>query len=143
MNILRPTIIITAAIGLASCSSKDDAADAPRPKIEVTGDTVFSGKFEGRNDHVVTGGVRIVEDGGSYTIVLADDFSLDGAPAPKVGLGKDGYQKDTQSGALQYDKGASAYKLKAGIDPAAYNEVYIWCEKFDVALGVAKLSATE
>ncbi|WP_432612907.1 DM13 domain-containing protein, partial [Litoreibacter halocynthiae] len=35
--------------------------------------------------------------------------------------------------------GASTYKIPAGIDPDDYNEVWIWCEKFNVPLGVAKL----
>ena len=131
------------ALSITSCDKANDPAANTENPTPTDGKVLFEGSFEGRNDHVVTGGVQIVESGGEISVVLADNFSLDGAPAPKVGLGRDGYKKDTQSGALKSKTGASSYTLKKGIDPEGYNEVYIWCEKFDVALGVAKLSPSE
>jgi len=109
--------------------------------LGIEGAVLAAGSFEGRNDHVVTGGVEVVEVDGRFVVNLGADFSLDGAPDPKVGLGKDGYEKDTKAGNLKAATGASSYELPAGVDPQKYNEVYIWCEKFDVALGVAKLTS--
>lgn len=128
----------------SSCDQKKETSspEASSPKT-TDGETLLAGTFEGRNDHVVKGGVEIIKTGETYHVQLGDDFSLDNAPDPKVGLGKDGYQKDTQSGNLQSKTGASTYELKGGINPADYNEVYIWCAKFDVALGVAKLSPSK
>ena len=78
---------------------------------------------------------------GSHTIVLGDDFSLDGAPDPRVGLGKDGfYNGNTDSGVLGNLTGAQSFVVPAGINVSEFNEVYIWCEKFSVPLGVAKLN---
>ena len=48
-----------------------------------------SGDFRGATGHATSGGVSIVKraDGG-YSVVLGDDFSFDGAPNPRVGLGR-------------------------------------------------------
>lgn len=95
------------------------------------------GTFEGKSNHTTTGTVEIA-DGKVY---LLDDFTFDGAPDPKVALGKDGYDASTLMGPLQSNAGASSYDLPAGVNPDDYNEVWIWCEKFNVPLGMAKLAS--
>ncbi len=120
-----------------STPATDDAA--PSSSQDASATILASGSFEGRNDHIVTGQVSVVESDGKYIIQLADDFSLDNAPDPKVGLGKDGYDSSTKAGDLIALTGASNYELPAGINAQDYNEVYIWCEKFDVPLGIAQL----
>ena len=66
--------------------------------------------------------------------------SLDGAPDPRVGLGKDGqYDGNTDAGKLGNLTGAQSFTVPAGVDVSDFNEVYIWCEKFSVPLGVATL----
>lgn len=104
--------------------------------------TVASGTFTGASDHITTGGVEVIKnDDGSHTIVLAADFSLDGAPDPRVGLGKNGfYNGNTDAGVLGNLTGAQSFVIPAGVDVSEFNEVYIWCEKFSVPLGVAKLN---
>ena len=65
----------------------------------------------------------------------------DGAPDPVVGLGKDGtYDPSTFMGELAAMSGASTYQVPAGIDPAAYNEVYVWCRAANVPLSVARVN---
>lgn len=118
----------------ASTSTPEDASTSEK-------NVIATGTFEGRSDHETSGKVSIVESDGKYSILLAEDFSLDGAPDPKVGLGKDGYDPSTKAGPLASLTGASAYDVPEGINIADYNEVYIWCEKFDVPLGVAKLES--
>lgn len=99
-----------------------------------------SGTFTGKSNHITTGGVSVVQTTAGAMVVLAPDFSLDGAPDPRVGLGKAGtYDEATDAGALATNTGAQVYSLPAGVDPAAYDEVYIWCRKFSVPLGVASL----
>ena len=103
--------------------------------------TVGKGRFTGASNHVTSGVVEVVKNAdGSHTVILADDFSLDGAPDPRVGLGKDGkYDKATGMGLLKSLKGHQTFSVPAGVNPADYNEVYIWCLKFNVPLGVAPL----
>lgn len=93
------------------------------------------GTFEGKSNHITTGTAEVA---GNKVNLLAD-FTFDGAPDPKVALGRNGYDANTLMGPLKSNAGASSYDIPAGIDPAQYNEVWIWCERFNVPLGVAKL----
>ncbi len=73
-------------------------------------------------------------------VVLEDDFDFDGAPDPKLGFGKDGkYDHGSQISPLGSNKGRQVYEVPASIDPEAYNQFYVWCEKYSVPLGVADL----
>ena len=121
------------AIALAGFVALSSAADAG---------AVASGTFTGASDHITTGGVEVIKnDDGSHTVVLAADFSLDGAPDPRVGFGKDvKYDTATGMGLLKSLKGKQSFTVPACVDPADYNEVYIWCLKFSVPLGVAALN---
>ena len=100
-----------------------------------------SGTFTGASNHITTGGVSIVKTAGGGAVVILDkDFSLDGAPDPRVGFGKNGkYDGATDLGVLTKIKGLQAYVVPASVNVADYNEVYIWCKKFSVPLGVAKV----
>lgn len=93
------------------------------------------GKFKGASNHVTTGTAELLKG----SVELLADFTFDGAPDPKVALGKDGYDPNTLMGPLKKNRGASSYQIPAGINPDDYNEVWIWCERFNVPLGVAKL----
>jgi len=101
---------------------------------------VKQGSFVGRSDHATSGSAAIIEQDGGFYISLGSDFAFDGAPDPKLGLGSDGYDAATQSGDLQANSGAQSYPLPEGVDPAAYNEIWLWCEEFNVPLGLAALN---
>ncbi|MEO9827333.1 MAG: DM13 domain-containing protein [Paracoccaceae bacterium] len=100
-----------------------------------------SGTFEGASTHVTTGGVSIVTTSAGRTLViLDDDFSLDNGPDPRVGFGNDGaYDPETELGALVSLAGLQVYVVPATVNPAAFNEVYIWCKVAGVPLGIAAL----
>ena len=98
---------------------------------------VFNGTFEGRTDHTTTGGVTVLKTDADTIVVLESDFFLDGAPDPKLGFGKDGYDPSTKFSHLQSNTGAQMYVIPEDIDPSQYNEIWVWCEKFNVPLGVA------
>ncbi|KIC10237.1 twin-arginine translocation pathway signal protein [Leisingera sp. ANG-M1] len=121
------------------------AAAATTAAVTLTGATAavaggVKGHFEGRSNHVTSGAVKIVEEGGRYIVELGDDFSLDGGPDPRVALGKDGkYDPDTKLGALLSLTGKQRYAVPATWDISKHNEVYIWCEVAGVPLGVAKI----
>lgn len=105
------------------------------------GAPTLSGTFEGRTDHITKGEVTLTKTANGYVLTLSDDFYLDGAPDPVIGFGTSGkYIKASQVKALKSKRGAQTYQLPQGFNPAQYNEVYVWCEKFSVPLGVAKLS---
>ena len=101
---------------------------------------VASGTFAGASGHTTSGGVSVVRTDAGATVVLEQDFSLDSAPDPKVGFGRDGaYDTKAQLAPLGANKGQQTYPIPDSVDPEKYNEVYIWCEKYSVPLGVAKL----
>ena len=102
-------------------------------------DVVARGTFEGRSNHVTKGGVTITRTAEGAVVVLERDFSLDGAPDPKLGFGNDGYDSSTQFSPLRSNTGKQEYTQPASIDPATYNEIWVWCERFSVPLGVAEL----
>lgn len=104
------------------------------------GAEVRKGEFVGKSDHITTGNVKVKKVANGYIVKLADNFSLDGAPAPRVGFGKDGkYDESAELGTLVSIKGKQVYVVPASVDVSKYNEVYIWCEQFSVPLGVATL----
>lgn len=107
--------------------------------ISKASHVVLSGKFEGRNKHITTGGVSIVKTASGYIAILEGDFSLDGAPAPTLGFGKDGFDAKSEFTKLNSNDGLQVYALPASIDPMQYDEFYVWCADFSVSLGVASL----
>ena len=103
-------------------------------------EVISSGSFVGASSHITEGDVTIVKTANSTLIILDKNFSLDGAPDPKVGLGTNGkYDAKTQAGDLKDLTGLQVYELPRSVDASSYNEVYIWCEKYSVPLGVASL----
>ena len=147
-SFLAPALISFAA--LAGCSQlpaittpATEPVAVPTAVSTVDALTVASGGFSGRSDHVVLGNASIVGAPGSYQLVFDSAFDLDGAPDPVVGFGNDGaYDAATKIGPLSLQKGAQRYSLPASFDPASASEVYVWCEKFNVPLGVATFSST-
>lgn len=95
------------------------------------------GTFTGESNHVTSGGVEIADG----QVNLLDDFFFDGAPDPQVALGNDGYDATTLMGHLASNSGASSYEIPAGINPDDYNQVWIWCVRFNVPLGVAQIGS--
>lgn len=98
------------------------------------------GSFAGASGHQVSGSVSVVDTGGGWEIRFGQDFSFDGAPDPRVGFGNGGtFVEGTDFEVLEADTGAQVYAVPAGIDPAGFSDVVIWCGKFSVPLGVAAI----
>ncbi len=97
------------------------------------------GTFTGASDHEVRGAVEIVANGDGHTIELGEDFFLDGAPDPKVAVGS-GEKPAHILDPLENNTGAQTYTLPADIDPASIERVWIWCQQFDVPLGIADVN---
>lgn len=98
-----------------------------------------SGSFVGVSKHMSSGRVEIVKDGETVKVVLKDDFTLQNAPTPRLAWGKDGYTRGTNFGTLSKFKGMQEYVIPAGTDLDQFNEFWIWCERYNVGLAVAKL----
>ncbi len=109
---------------------------APGAAEQVVGQGVFTGA----SGHTTSGSVRIVKTTVGFSLVLGPDFFLDGAPDPKVGFGKQGvYDRQSQLDHLRANRGQQRYAIPASVPVETYDEVYIWCEKYSVPLGVAAI----
>lgn len=104
------------------------------------GERLLTGQLTGASDHVTTGTVSIERDGDATYVVLGSDFSLDGAPAPTLAFGKDGeFVAETEFTRLNAKTGAQRYRLPAGFSLTNLNTFFVWCSKFSVPLGKARL----
>ena len=141
-------LIITGFTAIALSSAFSATTSLATPPVKVTyaaqtvdAQTIATGTFSGRSDHVTTGSVSIVKNETGYQLVFADNFSLDGAPDPIVGFGNNGqFELNSKLGALTKKNGQQTYQLPADFSPAQFTEVYVYCEKFSVPLGVATLN---
>ncbi len=105
------------------------------------GEVVVSGDFAGASNHKTTGGVSVIKTAEGLAVVLGPDFTFDGAPDPKVGFGKSGqYDISSQLAHLKSNTGEQSYPVPTEVNVSNYNEIYIWCEKYSVPLGVAKIN---
>jgi hypothetical protein len=103
-------------------------------------DAGSAGIFTGASGHATKGAVSVVKTSSGLSVVLGSDFVLDGAPDPKVGFGKNGqYDSKSQLAPLGSNTGKQSYAIPASLDISGYNEIYIWCEKYSVPLGVARV----
>ncbi len=128
------------AAGCAPTPSGPPVATATEPAVGADALVTAVGAFEGRSDHVTSGGARVVRSGGQWVIELGEDFFFDGAPDPRIGLGNDGYVPGTLLSPLRANEGRQAYALRPDLDIGDYTEVWLWCERFSVPLGVAPLT---
>ena len=122
-------------------STQTTSAPAELQRVTESATVVTSGNFSGRSDHVTTGQVTLEKTSEGYQLTFTDDFSLDGAPDPVVAIGNDGkYDKANKLGVLKNKTGGQTYALPASFTPGQFSQVYVWCEKFNVPLGIADLS---
>ncbi len=115
---------------------------APLPatlRADETG-VMKEGSLEGQGDHEAAGTVAILESGGSNYVSFGVDFVLDGAPDPRVALGRDGIDHETLLGKLSSNSGTQNYEIPEDLDPNNYDEVWIWCEQNEMPLARAKMS---
>ncbi|MEL7099453.1 MAG: DM13 domain-containing protein [Pseudomonadota bacterium] len=96
-----------------------------------------TGQFVGKTGHIAKGSGTLTDMG----VSLANDFWFDGAPDPRVGLGRSGtFDPATDMGALRRNAGAQLYGLPRRFAPEDYNEIYVWCRRFSVPLAVARIA---
>jgi hypothetical protein len=97
------------------------------------------GRFQGAGGHYATGSVSITASGGVTRLIFNRDFKLGRYPDPKIGFGNNGYKTGTIIAPLKRNLGGQTYVIPARIDLKKYNQVWLWCERFNVPLAVARL----
>ncbi len=108
-----------------------------------------SGKFVTIADHTTLGTVEIFQKDNRTYVRLANDFSTQKGPDLKVLLHK---QNNPQSydqrdyvllGNLKNLKGTQVYEIPEGMVLDDYASVVVWCQKFNVTFGTARLESPE
>jgi len=122
-------------------SEPDETAEDEDLEKE-SGVVMASGTLEGKSDHKTSGKVNLIKRDDGYVLELAKDFKFDGAPDPKWAFGKGGFKKDTVFAKLKKNDGYQRYDVPATVKIEDLDEVWLWCEQFNVPLGMAKLSDT-
>jgi len=134
--------VALSACGDSATKTQDHTSTSTQTAAVSKVSTLSTGTFSGRSDHITTGQVFLEKTASGYQLRFADDFSLDGAPDPVVALGNDDtYLASNKLGALKNKTGAQTYSLPVGFNPGEFSQVYVWCEKFSVPLGIAKLKS--
>ncbi|GAA3351020.1 DM13 domain-containing protein [Amorphoplanes nipponensis] len=128
------------------------SAAAPSPAAAPAGPVVVrTGSFV-THEHATAGTARLVRNpDGSHQVELV---GLDTSNGPdlrvwltdqQVRKGAAGWRvfddgKWTELGRLKGNRGDQVYPLPAGVDPADYRSVSIWCKRFAVSFGAAALA---
>ncbi len=116
------------------------AAALMLPAVSHAQEVLGQGAFRGASGHTTSGDVVVLKSTGGAQVVLQSNFKFDGAPDPQVGFGTGGtYDRASQLAPLASNTGEQVYDVPAALDLTRYDEIYIWCEKYSVPLGVAAL----
>ncbi|MEP4770264.1 MAG: DM13 domain-containing protein [Roseibium sp.] len=99
-----------------------------------------AGRFKGANNHITSGTVTVTDAGDTLIIKLSSNFSFDGAPDPYVSLANGKRKPLVNVAVLKKDNGVQTYRIKKTAELSKASHVLIWCKKFAVTLGHAKLN---
>lgn len=102
--------------------------------------TAQAGQFMGIGNHNAAGKVAVTKDKKGAMMLTMTDMKVDKVPDGRVYLANDlDYAEGVELGKLTKFTGTVTFPIPASVDPAKYNSVVIWCKKFDVGIGQAKL----
>ncbi|MER6596949.1 electron transporter [Streptomyces sp. CS149] len=119
----------------------------PEPAAPVT---VASGDLIS-HEHATSGTVKLLRLVDGSHIVRLEDLDTSNGPDLRVWLtdapvkeGRAGWfvfddGRHESLGKLKGNKGSHNYRLPAGLDPADFTSISIWCDRFDVSFGAAEL----
>ncbi|MEV5106561.1 DM13 domain-containing protein [Streptomyces massasporeus] len=118
---------------------------APRPRT-LAGGTLIS------HEHATSGTVKLVRLADGSHVVRLEDLDTSNGPDVRVWLtdapvkaGRAGWHVFDDGayvslGKLKGNKGSQNYAVPADVDLSRYTSVSIWCDRFDVSFGAARLA---
>jgi hypothetical protein len=138
--------VVATAAPAAPTAPTPTASPARVEAVLVAGGTLVS------HEHDTSGTAQLIRlPDGRHQLVLRDLSTSDG-PDLRVWLtdqpvrtGSAGWRvfddgRHAELGRLKGNKGTQVYDLPAGLDPAGFISVTIWCERFSVSFGAAALA---
>nr|WP_240670563.1 DM13 domain-containing protein [Actinoplanes solisilvae] len=140
--------VVADTLSSAPQPSRSLAASASDPAASAV---VAEGTFV-THEHDTSGTVRMVRNpDGSHQLEIAGLDTSDGPDLrvwlsdQRVRTGTAGWRvfddgRYVELGKLKGNHGDQVYRLAAGVDPAAFRSVSIWCKRFAVSFGAAELA---
>ncbi|UUU26961.1 DM13 domain-containing protein [Streptomyces sp. DSM 40750] len=116
-------------------------------------DTLASGELIS-HEHTTSGTVKLVRLSDGSHVVRLENLDTSNGPDLRVWLtdaqvleGTAGWHvfddgEYVSLGKLKGNKGSQNYTVPADVDPSRYTSVSIWCDRFDVSFGAARLART-
>lgn len=115
-------------------------SSTPPPPAAPIPEVIASGTFTGLAGHSGRGTAKLLRIDGRHFVRFEDDFRVTNGPDLFVYFGNNGqYAADARIAALKGNEGSQNYEVPGGIDPARYNEVWVWCRAFSVPFAKAEL----
>lgn len=128
--------ILVAAL-LSACASGPPNGEAPIPgDAKVTHRAVFIGKTY----HDTVGTISLYQSAEYPVIVFEPNFKLPNGKAAIIALGQNGYRKETSLGVLARAAGRQSYAVPKHLEINRFNEVWLWHNEKNIALGLARLT---
>lgn len=122
---------------LAAIVSQAEAGMA-KEQMAMT-ESVRSGILHGAAGHMAAGTATLSTDM-KGTVLTLSDIRVDKVPDGRVYLAKGGdHRQGIELGKLTQFSGSVSFALPETADPADFDQVVIWCEKFNVEIGRASL----
>lgn len=119
----------------------EDITKAEQSQSQTTSPEIIAqGVFIGLEGHRAEGSAKLLKVADKYYVRFEDDFRITNGPDLFVYFGKDGrYDAAAKVAGLKGNIGGQNYEIPAKLDPANYNEIWVWCRAFSVAFGRAVL----
>ena len=133
MNLsIKRTVFVTVAAGLVLfLSSLQGNAEAQ---------VVAKGTLVGVDGHGARGSVQIVKNGGAVAVRFSKNLLFDRVPDAWLAFGKGGrFLASTYVTSIKRNSGAQTIKIPAKYASGEYDTLFIWCRRFNVGIGSAKL----
>lgn len=99
-----------------------------------------SGTFSGIGSHNAAGKVSVGKGKNGQAVLTMTGITVDKVPDGRIYLAKNfDYASGVELGKLTTFTGAVTFPIPASVDLVKYDSVVIWCKRFDVGIGQAKL----
>lgn len=115
--------------------------DIMRIDTLLSPEIIAEGTFVGLGGRNAQGQARLIKVADKYYIRFEDDFRVTNGPDLFVYFGKNGrYDASAKIDGLKGNVGGQNYEVPVSLNPANYNEVWVWCRAFSVAFGKVNLT---
>jgi Electron transfer DM13 len=152
-----PNYLLSASVALLLASlpttllhgQQEDAMakDPPQQQVDAMAQASSAEvKLMGAEGHKASGAVHLITTDGKRQLHFSRDFSLEKGPDVYVTLTNGPKPVEGSSvvvARLTKFSGEQSFELPSNIDLSRYSHLVLWCKKYSVAMGIAKLEDAE